>query len=286
MKKTNTLRKIWYGLSANQRFLIRRLYYFPSDLKDSLTGKRHKYVAPRGYIYTGSPASAEAYLKQGEFQVDLLKKFIDLQPNDSVLDIGSGVGRTAIALSYYLNENGRYEGFDAVEEGVRWCNAKIKRDFPNFNFTYVPLDNDLYNKSDIKADNYRFIYDDNSFDKAFLFSVFTHMMPEEIENYFKEIERVLKPGGKCLSTVFVYNDTNEEFIATKEGFNFSVEKEGYRLMSDKVKSANIAISESKLDEMIAGTKLEKVSLIDGFWKDEVKDENKIEYQDMLVLIKQ
>ena len=39
MKKTNALRKIWYNLSANQRFLIRRLYYFPSDFKDSINRK-------------------------------------------------------------------------------------------------------------------------------------------------------------------------------------------------------------------------------------------------------
>ncbi len=285
MKKTNTLRKLWYSLSANQRFLIRRLYFFPSDFKDKLTGKRHKYVAPRGYIYTGSSANAEEYLKQGEFQLDLLKKFIALQPEDKVLDIGSGVGRTAIALTHFLNGGGGYEGFDAVEEGVKWCNSKIKKDFPNFNFTYVSLDNDLYNKSNIKADNYRFIYENNTFDKVFLFSVFTHMMPNEIENYFKEIERVLKPGGRCLSTVFVYDDENEGFISTKEGFSFSVKKDGYRLMSDKVKSANIAISESKLDEMIAKTQLEKVSLIDGFWKDMVKEDGELEYQDMLVLKK-
>ncbi len=101
----------------------------------------------------------------------------------------------------------------------------------------------------------------------------------------QRIERVLSPDGRCLATVFVYNDKNEAFISSKEGFNFSVEKDGYRLMSDKVKSANIAISETKLDEMIASTGLEKVSLVEGFWKDKVKDENKIEYQDMLILKK-
>lgn len=252
---------------------------------DTLTGKRHKYVPPRGYIYTGSPANAELYLKQGEFQVDLLKRFIALQPYDRVLDIGSGVGRTAIALTNFLNKDGGYEGFDAVEEGVNWCNSKIKKDFSNFNFTYVPLDNDLYNKSSLKADNYKFIYKNNSFDKVFLFSVFTHMMTGEIENYFKEIERVLRPNGLCLATLFVYNSANESYISTREGFNFPVEKEGYRLMSDKVKSANIAISESKLEEMIAGCGLQKVSVIDGFWKDEIIDGSKLEYQDMLILKK-
>ena len=285
MKKTNALRKIWYNLSANQRFLIRKLYYFPADFKDSLTGKRHKYVAPRGYIYTGSPAKADDYLKQGKQQVELLKKFIDLKPEDQVLDIGSGVGRTAIALTEYLNEKGSYHGFDAVEGGVKWCNKTIAKDFSNFKFDYVSLDNDLYNKSDVKADDFVFQYQDEQFDKVFLFLVFTHMMVEEIENYFKEIKRVLKPGGKCFITLFYYNEQNEDFIATMENFNFPVKKDGYRLMSDKVKSANIAISESRLDEMIATSGLRKVTKVDGFWKDKVKSKDRVEYQDILVLSK-
>lgn len=285
MKKTIALRKLWYNLSAKQRFLIRRLYYFPADFKDSLIGKRHKYVPPRGYIYTGSPANAAEYLKQGALQLFLLQKYISLKPDDDVLDIGSGVGRTAIALTGYLNANGSYEGFDAVEEGVKWCNSKIKKDYTNFNFTYVPLDNDLYNRSNLKADEFVFMYDNRRFDKAFLFSVFTHMMIDEIENYLKEIERVLNSGGQCLATLFIYNDENEEFIANREGFKFQVAKDGYRLMSDKVKSANIAIKETKLNAMIEACGLEKVSIIDGFWKDVVKDTIKLEYQDMLILRK-
>jgi len=285
MKKTNALRKIWYNLSANQRFLIRKLYYFPADFKDSLTGKRHKYVAPRGYIYTGSPAKADDYLKQGKQQVELLREFIDLKPEDKVLDIGSGVGRTAIALTEYLNEKGSYHGFDAVEEGVSWCNNTIAKDFSNFKFDYVSLDNDLYNKSDIKADKFIFQYKDEQFDKVFLFSVFTHMMVSEIENYFKEIRRVLKPGGKCFTTLFYYNEQNEDYIASMENFNFPVVKDGYRLMSDKVKSANIALSETRLDEMITASGLIMVNKVDGFWKDKVKDKNRVEYQDILVLSK-
>jgi SAM-dependent methyltransferase len=285
MKKTNALRKIWYNLSANQRFLIRRLYYFPSDFKDTITGNRHKYVAPRGYIYTGSPASSEIYLKQGQQQVGLLKQFIDLKPEDQVLDIGSGVGRTAIALTEYLNEKGGYSGFDAVEEGVKWCNKTIGKDFSNFKFDYVPLDNDLYNKSDKKADDFVFQYEDEQFDKVFLFSVFTHMMVNEIENYLMEIKRVLKPGGMCFTTLFYYNKENENYIASMENFNFPVAKDGYRLMSDKVKSANIAISELKLDAMISASGLTKVATVDGFWNDQDNDKGKVEYQDILVLEK-
>jgi len=286
MKKTAGLRKLWYSLSTNQRFLIRRLYYFPIDFFDKITGQRHKFVAPRGLIYTGTPASAKNFIAHGNQQLGLLKKYISIQPNDSVLDVGCGIGRTAIALTNFLDEGGKYEGFDAVQKGIDWCNSKIRRDFSNFNFKYTPISNDLYNDSGLKASEFVFPYDDNSFDKVFLFSVFTHMQIDEIENYLNEIRRVLKPGGLCLTTLFSYNTKNENYISSRDTFNFPIKEDGFRLMSEKVKSSNIAISEDKLDKMVIRAKFSKQNFIDGFWKDKILDKTKEEYQDILVLKKE
>lgn len=285
MKKSNALRKFWYNLPPNQRYKVRRLYYFPADLFDTITGKKNKYVPPRGYIYTGSSSNAKNYLEQGREQLDILKNELLLRPNDHVLDIGSGIGRTAIALTQYLNREGQYEGFDAVEKGVKWCNTKLKKDFPNFNFKYIPLNNDLYNNSGIDASKFDFPYKDRTFNKVFLFSVFTHMQINEIKNYLKEIERVLEPGGMCLATLFIYSSEIEKYICERDYFSFPVKKEGYRLMNNTVKSANVAISIDKLNEMILATGLKKVKLIDGFWKDAKRKKNKIEFQDILILKK-
>ncbi|MDN3724039.1 methyltransferase domain-containing protein [Aequorivita sp. SDUM287046] len=285
MKKSSKLRNIWYSLSSNQRFFIRRVYYLPKDTMDTLTGKRHKYVPPRGYIYTGSPASAEDYLKQGQHQVNMLKEYAKLQPGHAILDIGSGIGRTAIALTDYINESGSYEGFDVVERGVQWCNSRIHKEYPNFNFQYVPLFNDLYNTAKLKATEFIFPYADNSIDVAFSFSVFTHMQIEEIQHYFNQIHRILKPGGVCLSTFFLYDDTSEELISGNKSFSFPMKKENYRLMNDSVKSGNIAIHKNNLFRMLCEAHFEEVKIIEGFWKDEVRDIAKTEYQDMVIFRK-
>lgn len=286
MSKIFNLRGIWYSLSSDQRFFIRRLYYLPKDTLDGITGKRHKYVPPRGYIYTGSPASAEDYLKQGQHQVQMLKKYANLQPNHQVLDIGSGIGRTAIALTDFLSEKGSYEGFDVVERGVQWCNNRIHKEHANFNFKYVSLFNDLYNTATLKATEFTFPYAENSIDVAFSFSVFTHMQIEEIQHYFNQIYRVLKPGGVCFSTFFLYDEASEAYISTKKDFSFPVKKDGFRLMNENVKSGNIAIHKKKLSEMLTSENFELVSIIDGFWKDEVRDTAKAEYQDMVVFRKE
>ena len=286
MKKSQTLRHIWYSLSPGQRAITRRLYYLLPDIFDRLTNRRHKYVPPRGYIFTGSSSGSNDFIAQGMHQLNILKAFISLKPDDHVLDVGCGIGRTAIALTTYLNSNGKYCGFDAVEKGIKWCNRNITKDFPNFHFSFVPLYNDLYTQSGLDAGKFVFPFPGNSFDKVFLFSVFTHMQIHEIENYLKEIKRLLKPGGKSLATVFVYDENNEAFIANRKDFGFPVKMNGYRLMSSKVKSSNIAISEATLSNLIESSGLVKEIFIDGFWKNNGKEAKQSEYQDILVLSKE
>jgi len=279
-----SLREIYYILSPNLRLLARKVYYFPIDFYATIVKKRSKYEPKKGDIYIGSGD----FIKQGEHQVNLLKKYANLKEKDCVLDIGSGIGRTAVSLTKFLTKEGRYEGFDVVEKGVKWCNSRIKKDFSNFNFIYVPLNNDLYNSKEKKASEFKFPYPDKTFDVVFLFSVFTHMQIDEIEHYLSEIHRVLKSNGKCLSTFFLYNSNNESIVSNIEGFSFPIKKEGYRLMSDKVKSANIAINESQLDMMTAKNNLCKITVVEGSWK--AKEQSlgvniDDEYQDIVVLEK-
>lgn len=278
----NHFRNLWYTLSAKQRHIIRYLYFLPLDVVDKIKGNRHKFVPPRGYIYTGSPANAKKYMEQSFHQLSLLQTEINLKPNDTVLDIGSGIGRTAISLCGYLNSNGKYEGFDVVKKGVDWCNAKIGKEYSNFNFTFIPLFNDLYNNSHLKAESFVFPYEQEYFDKVFSFSVFTHMQIDEIQNYFKEINRVLKNNGMAFSTFFLYDNEDEDLISKKEGFSFPIDKNGFRLMNNNTKSGNIAIHKDKLYDMIDKENLVIVKIIDGFWKG---NKESLEYQDIVIFKK-
>ena len=176
---------------------LKRLYCLPQDTLDSLLNRRDPMVPPKGIIFTGS----------GDFReigVRFLRHFIelgDLKPNHTVLDVGCGIGRMAVPLTGYLSKEGSYTGFDIVPTGIKWCTRVISSRFPNFTFALADIRNDTYNPTGhSEASDYRFPYPDNHFDFTLLTSIFTHLLPHDLENYLSEITRTLKPGGRCLIT--------------------------------------------------------------------------------------
>jgi len=88
-----------------------------------------------------------------------------------------------IPLLNYLDSKGRYEGFDAERITIEWCNKRIASRHSNFRFQFVDVRTRHYNpKGRYKPSEFRFPYPDNTFDFFFLASVFTHMLPEDVEN--------------------------------------------------------------------------------------------------------
>ncbi|HVF50857.1 MAG TPA: class I SAM-dependent methyltransferase, partial [Pyrinomonadaceae bacterium] len=55
-------------------------------------------------------------------------------------------------------------------------------------------------------------FPDRHFDFVVLNSVFTHMLPDDVENYLSEIARVLKVGGRCLISFFLLNEESSALI--------------------------------------------------------------------------
>jgi SAM-dependent methyltransferase len=140
-------------------------------------------------------------------------EFCGLWPAAAVLDVGCGVGRMAYGLAHVLNDEGSYEGFDIVERFIQVAAARFQS-LANFRFHHVDVLNGLYNPGGkLIPSEFRFPYRDASFDLVVLASVFTHMRPEEVSHYLDEIRRVLRPGGKCLASVFLLERESKRLIA-------------------------------------------------------------------------
>ncbi|MSR32354.1 MAG: glycosyltransferase [Gemmataceae bacterium] len=172
--------------------------------------------ADRGYVGGGD------FLKIAEDFRDLFVRLGGLKPNQSVLDVGCGIGRMALGLVHYMDPNARYEGFDIVKHGIDWCKENITPRWPNFSFQHSDIYNKYYNpKGRLSPRSYKFPYADGSFDFVFLTSVFTHMVQHDMDHYLSEIHRVLRQGGKVFITFFLINPEAQELIAAgKSVFQF------------------------------------------------------------------
>ena len=135
-----------------------------------------------------------------------------LSPNSRVLDIGSGLGRVAYPLAYYLKD-GHYVGLEIVKDSVDFCQKNIiPLTAPNSHFEFIHTDihNTFYNPSaEYELANYNFP-DLGEFDVVFMSSVCTHLNNEDLLLYFKHIQQWTRSGGDFLATWFLVDDLARE----------------------------------------------------------------------------
>jgi SAM-dependent methyltransferase len=188
-------RETWTALSRTKRRIL--------DVADRWRRQGSDLVPPRHLQFVGSGD----YQRVGEIFRDYFIELGGLRPQHRVLDIGCGIGRMAVPLTKYLSAEGSYEGVDIVPEGIAWCSNNISPRFPRFRFSLADVHNKEYRTDGQTAgSDYRFHFRDADFDFVFLTSVFTHMLPSEVENYLSEVSRLLKPGGRCFITWYLLND--------------------------------------------------------------------------------
>ena len=141
-----------------------------------------------------------------------------LRPNGNVLDLGCGIGRMALPLTQYLDDDGGYIGVDVHPEGIEWCRQNIAGRYRNFRFIRLDIQHPLYNPAGtLNGASLQLPFPDATFDLVAVISVFTHLGEAELLNYAKEIRRILKPDGRSLSTFFLLNDASREALRAGPG---------------------------------------------------------------------
>ncbi len=261
--------------------VLKKANYFLIDSFESMVGLRDELTPPRSLIFVGDGD----FKKTGE---EFLRHFVEiggLKKNDCVLDVGCGIGRMAIPLTGYLSSEGSYEGFDIVAKGINWCTKRITSKFPNFKFQLADVSNPRYHtKGKQKSSAYRFPYEDQSFDFVCLTSVFTHMLPNDVENYLFQISRVLKPNGKCFVTFFLLNTESLSLIDKKRSrFDFKYSYGDCRIEHEDMPENVVSYTEILVRNLYEKNQLMIIEPIHfGSW---CARENFVSFQDIIVATK-
>jgi SAM-dependent methyltransferase len=279
------LRRIYYeGVKPLENFIKKSSHFLPDTL-EVLSGKRDRLTPPNWRNFVGG----------GDFKIignEFFRYFVELgglKPHEKILEVGCGIGRMAVPLMGYLKKEkgGNYEGFDIVDQGVDWCQKKITRTAPHFHFRWADIYNYGYNPvGKYPAEEYQFPYENESFDFVFLTSVFTHMLPPGMENYFSEISRVLKQGGRCFITFFLLTRESLELIEINEStIDFKYEINGYRVKNQDVPERAVAYDENYIRWLYGKNNLQITPPIHyGWWYGREK-EHSVGYQDFILAVK-
>jgi SAM-dependent methyltransferase len=219
------------------------------------------------------PHRLRGFVGVGDFTAigdEHLRYFIEygkLLPTDKVLDVGCGVGRMALPLTRYLSGRGEYYGFDPTAAGVEWCTQHITTRHPNFHFESVDLHNDVYNPlGKHHAEDFRFPYPDATFDFVFLTSVFTHLFPDAMRNYFSEVARVLRKDGRSFITYLLRNPESLALTAQgKSSMNFSHKLNECWTAYPDTPEAALAFDESEILSLYQAGPIRVAELKYGRW---------------------
>jgi SAM-dependent methyltransferase len=251
--RVNTSEKLRAVVPVEVRSWARYALGLGRDVGETLSRRADPTLPPHRLRFVG----------QGDFRAigeELVRQMVEvggLKPTDSVLDIGCGIGRIAIPMTGYLSPEGSYRGFDIVPRAINWCSRNVASQHENFSFDLARVGNSLYRRSqEGNAASLRFPYHDDSFDFVLATSVFTHLLPDTMANYVKEMARVLKPGGTAFTTWLLLNDgVRSRLPSLAPPMNFPWDYGHYAVDNERVPEAATAHDEDRVREIFGSVGL-------------------------------
>lgn len=112
---------------------------------------------------------------------EMILKELNILPGQTIVDVGCGNGYMSKEFSRLVLQSGKVFALDRAKERIE----KLKEETPGTNIE--PREADITKKIPV---------DDKSADLIYLSTVFHIFAKEQIDNFQKEVKRLLKPKGK------------------------------------------------------------------------------------------
>ncbi len=217
----------------------------------------------------GGPETLEPV---GRALIENYQKYTPFSPDMTIIDLGCGIGRLAFQLLDWFKEGGAYIGIDVTSDSIEWCKKNITVRDQHLRFCHFDAYNDVYNPfGTTETMAFRLPAQDQSVDRIFLSSVFTHLLEAEITHYLREFRRVLKPSGLVHASFFLYTPEALEGSRTNQQLGWSATFDhpfadgAYVTHPDNPRSA-IAYTDEAMQRMISRAQLRMTRpYLKGWW---------------------
>ena len=245
-------------------------------------------LIPPRQLWVGQPDPLAQFLRWSFEYRAYLTILCRMREDAWILELGCNHGRTMLALIDYLKPPGRYEGLDILKAEIEFAQRHIHAAYPHFNFTQADIQNSFYNpEGRLRAETYQFPYADATFNVIYAASLFTHLLPPSLVNYFRESRRLLKKGGRCLFSFFLLDHYQGSGTAVSSLYDFEHPipdggDDGVAAVNNPDRPENLIAYKQAFVERVAtesGFRVEQV--LPGFWsKSQVWSVNE---QDLILL---
>lgn len=215
----------------------------------------------------------------GIFQT-LMFIHLDNKDDNRILDVGCGTGLLGIASEPFLGRNGHYVGIDVLKSDIDFCRNYYPS--PVFEFVHFNVNNPAYAPSQ-ECKKLQWPIDSTTFDLVTALSVWTHLNEEDALFYIKEVNRVLRPGGKAIITFFLLDELYQRSLnmRSKEAGKYHMTSQEQWIFDQpaygsdawfcpkwvQVPENAIGITNAGLNCLISVAKMELIGHYQGNWKE-------------------
>lgn len=243
-----------------------------SDLDREIESVKHRVTSnlelpDEKWIRQSGPFNSVQHFLDSSFQnFKELLFFTGVTPTQRVLDYGCGLARLAIPMSGYLDgAKGYYCGVDTDNSCIE-RNRRVFGHLPNFEFHHVDIYSKMYNR---KGQSYQVLLEKDfrgPFDLAFLFSVFTHVLPEDCDFLLKFLNLQLSRPGEIFASFFLLNDETQKAIdAGKSHRKFATPYGNARIDNPNVPEGAVAYFEADILERFSRAGFSDIEIQYGKW---------------------